>query len=142
MKFQYNDGGREQAGYRGEAGDCAVRAASIATGLSYKQVYDAINLLAKDERPRGNKIRSSARNGVWPKTLGKFLEAHGFIWVPTMGIGTGCQVHLRESEIPQIGKVIARVSKHYTAIIDGVINDTHNPDRNGWRCVYGYWLQE
>jgi hypothetical protein len=25
------------------------------------------------------------------------------------------------------------------AVIDGVIHDTHNPDRDGNRCVYGYY---
>ena len=141
MKFIYDDGGREKAGYKGSAGDCGVRAAAIATGLPYEEVYKAINLFAKTERPRGNKPRSNSRTGIWPKTLGKFLEQHGFIWVPTMGIGTGCKVHLRETEIPQSGRVVARVSKHFTAVVDGVIHDTYNPDRNGWRCVYGYWVQ-
>jgi hypothetical protein len=33
--WQYNDGSREAAGYRGEAGDCVVRAIAIATGMDY-----------------------------------------------------------------------------------------------------------
>ncbi|MBI9051870.1 MAG: hypothetical protein JEZ00_20815 [Anaerolineaceae bacterium] len=55
-----------------------------------------------------------------------------------MMIGKGCQVHLSENELPS-GKLIVRLSKHMTAVIDGVIHDTHNPDRNGTRCVYGYF---
>ena len=69
-----------------------------------------------------------------------------------------------------MGRLVVSVSRHYTAVIDGVIRDTHNPsDRpttiyspntppniipkgavllsngNGWayspeRCVYGYWI--
>jgi hypothetical protein len=31
------------------------------------------------------------------------------------------------------------VSKHHNCVIDGVIYDTHDPARNGNRCVYGYW---
>jgi hypothetical protein len=141
MKYTYNDGGRQVSGYKGGAGDCAVRAAAIVTGLPYQVVYDAINLLAEDERPRGKKRRSNSSAGVWPKTLGKFLEQNGFTWVATMGIGTGCQVHLNSSEIPN-GRIVARVSKHYTAIIDGIIHDTHDPSRDGTRCVYGYWITQ
>jgi len=55
-----------------------------------------------------------------------------------MGIGTGCKVHLREEELPK-GKIIASVSKHLTTVIDGIIHDTHDPQRNGTRCVYGYY---
>lgn len=134
-----DDGGRAMAGFRGSAGDCGVRAAAIATGIPYRDVYDRINQLALAERPRGRKKRSSARDGVWPRTLGRFLEAEGFIWVPTMFIGSGCTVHLNAEELPP-GRLVARVSKHFTAVIDGVVRDTHDCSRDGARCVYGYWL--
>jgi hypothetical protein len=77
----------------------------------------------------------------------------GFEWVPTMHIGSGCRVHLKAEELPS-GRIIVAVSKHYTAMIDGVIHDTHDPRRDiHWietrdgvtrtgvssRCVYGYW---
>jgi hypothetical protein len=88
----------------------------------------------------------------------------GWTFTPTMGIGTGCKVHLVDGELP-MGRLIVSVSKHLTCVIDGVIHDTHNPERtidtcepdygqalkpgqwrnvNGvWttrrRCVYGYW---
>ncbi len=131
-------GGRVAAGYRGTAGDCAVRAAAIVTGLPYQEMYDAINEAAKRERPRGGKNRSSARNGVWPRTLGAVIAQHGFVWTPTMHIGSGTTVHLRADELPA-GRIVARVSKHFTAVIDGVIHDTHDPSRDGTRAVYGYW---
>jgi len=138
IKFCFNDGGRQESGFKGESGDCAVRAAAIVTGLPYREVYDAINTLSADERPRGGKKRSSARNGVWPKTLGKFLESHGFKWFATMHVGQGCTTHLRADELPS-GNVVARVSKHFVAVVDGVIQDTHDCSRAGTRCVYGYW---
>jgi hypothetical protein len=37
------------------------------------------------------------------------------------------------------GILIARVSKHYVAIINGVIHDLYDPSRQGTSCVYGYW---
>lgn len=136
MKYQYNDGGREVAGYKGTAGDCCTRSIAIATGKPYQEVYDAINKTAKSE----TKKKSSAREGVYTKTAKKYLASLGLIrWVPCMQIGSGCKVHLRESELPQ-GRLIVRVSKHYTAVINGVINDTHDCSRGGTRCVYGYWI--
>ena len=37
MKTTYNDGGREDAGYKGKTGDCGTRAIAIATGLDYQE---------------------------------------------------------------------------------------------------------
>ena len=42
MKFNYNDGGREVAGYKGKTGDCVVRAIAIATDKSCQEVYDTL----------------------------------------------------------------------------------------------------
>jgi len=50
MKFQFNDGGRTAAGYKGSAGDCVVRSVAIATGLPYQQIYDLVNKLSGRER--------------------------------------------------------------------------------------------
>jgi hypothetical protein len=55
-----------------------------------------------------------------------------------MQIGSGCTVHLRPKELPA-GRLVVSVSKHLTAVIDGVIHDTHDCSRRGTRCVYGYW---
>ncbi|WNM70204.1 hypothetical protein [Myxococcus phage Mx1] len=140
-KFQLNDGGRAAAGYTGETGDCVTRAIAIATGIPYREVYTAMNALGKAERPRKKGSRSTARTGVYRKTYEKFLFEHDWTWVPTMSIGSGTQVHLREGELPQ-GRIIAQVSKHICAVIDGVIHDTHDPSRYGMRCVYGYYVKK
>ena len=39
IKYAYDDGGRRDAGYKGDTGDCAVRAIAIVTGKPYKVVY-------------------------------------------------------------------------------------------------------
>jgi len=139
MQFKYNDGGRKNAGFRGTTGDCVVRAIAIATSKDYIEVYNAINVMAKDERitKRKNK-RSNAREGVYKQTYNKYLTNLGWKWTACMGIGTGCKVHLKEGELPK-GRLITRLSRHLTAVIDGVINDTFDPSRDGTRCVYGYW---
>jgi hypothetical protein len=55
-----------------------------------------------------------------------------------MKIGSGCQTHLREGELP-MGRLIVKTSKHLVAVINGIIHDTADPSREGTRCVYGYW---
>lgn len=134
----HDDGGREAAGYRGEAGDCVARSIAIITGFDYQAVYDDLNDAAKRERPRAGRKRSSARNGVKTATIRRYLAELGFEWTPTMQIGSGCKVHLKADELPS-GLLIVKCSGHVTAVINGVVHDTHDPSRDGTRCVYGYW---
>lgn len=139
MRWEYNDGGREAAGYKGSAGDCVCRAISIATEIPYQRVYELINEYGKQERLTSRRTkRSSARNGVHKDTIRKVMEELGWEWIPTMSIGSGCTVHLRSGELP-MGRLVVNCSKHCTAVIDGVINDTYDPSREGTRCVYGYF---
>jgi len=133
MRWVYDDGGRAAAGFVGDAGDCVTRAIAIATGMDYRVVYDD---LAERQAALGKP--RSARNGVHPKAYKPYLLELGAIWTPTMGIGTGTTVHLRESELPG-GWLIVRLSKHLAAVYDGYVHDTHDPTRDGTRAVYGYW---
>jgi len=142
LRFQYHDGGRAAAGFRGRTGDCVTRAIAIASGLPYREVYDALNALGKQERISPRKTgRSHARTGVYKATIRAYLLSLGWQWTPTMHIGQGCQVHLRADELPT-GRLIVSVSRHLTAVIDGVIHDTADPSRHGTRCVYGYYTQD
>jgi hypothetical protein len=124
----YDDGGRQRAGYKGIAGDCVVRAIAIITEKGYREVYD-------DLKDMQNK---TPRSGVQKSIYKKYLRLLGFTWTPTMHIGSGCKVHLKETELPT-GRVLVSLSKHLTAVIDGIIHDTYDPSREGVRCVYGYW---
>lgn len=147
MRYVQDDGGRAAAGYKGKTGDCCVRAFAIASGRPYQEVYDLVNQLAQSERTGKRKRgKSSSRSGVYvgtahklayllqPKWLGDDKQP----WTPTMGIGTGCKVHLRDGELP-MGRLVVNLSRHYAAVIDGVLHDDHDSSRNGTRCVYGYW---
>ena len=148
FSFQFNDGGREEAGFKGGTGDCVVRSIAIAAKLPYLQVYEDLrranesyarlrnDRLAKRLNAKG----TSPRNGNHRNVFHDYILAQGFEWFPTMQVGAGCQVHLRPDELPK-EILIAKVSKHLTAIIDGVIHDTHDPSRGGSRCVYGYYLR-
>jgi len=128
---------------------CVTRAIAIATGLPYRQVYNDLNERAQRERPRGKRSRSAARTGVHKDTYRKYLIDLGWTWVPTMKIGQGCKVHLCAEELPH-GTIIVKLSKHLSCVIDHVIYDSHDPQREMIellgdkqriirRCVYGYY---
>jgi hypothetical protein len=146
LDFLYNDGGRAEAGYRGKAGDCVCRSIAIAAQVSYKALYKELSKINK--KTHGV---SSARNGVYTqsKEFKNFMTGIGFIWTPTMRIGSGCKVRLIRGELPS-GRLVVSLSRHYSSVIDGVINDTYDPTRTtinvtdekprmSHRCVYGYW---
>ena len=149
ISFVYNDGGRQEAGYKGKTADCVCRAICIATGLpSHRKVYD--DLANGNATQRVGKKQSKSTAGVKTASRGintkrkwfqDYMNSLGFKWIPTMAIGQGCKVHLRENELPS-GRLIVSVSGHYTAVIDGVINDIYDCSRGGNRCVYGYWVKK
>lgn len=153
MKFQYDDGGRSASGYKGNPGDCVCRSIAIATEISYQEVYDALNQLAKSER-RGKRKRgvSSARNGVYRQTMRKYLLSIGWKWTPTKFVGKGFDAYLTDGELPD-GHLIVSIRRHITAVIDSVIHDKWDPQRYtiiftdgnqriAHRPVYGYWSKE
>lgn len=172
--FVVDDGGRAAAGFKGTAGDCVCRAVAIATQRPYAEVYRelaAIEGSRRRSKRRPNGRAKSARNGIRVQTVAfkRYMVAQGFRWVSTMGIGTGCKVHLTAEELPK-GRLVVHVSRHSVAVIDGIIRDTYDPRREThyirsggggaggpdelrpgeWRnsngicgisrrCVYGYW---
>ena len=149
MEWVSDDGGRAAAGFKGDTGDCVTRAIAIATGLPYGRVYDEIkqrngdfyatSRSRKTRTRNGSPRRASPRLGAYRDVYEAYLAELGWTWTPTMYIGSGCTVHLREDELPA-GRLIVSVSKHLTAVLDGVIHDTHDPSRDGTRCVYGYFF--
>lgn len=142
MKLVKSDGGRSKYFKAEKVGDCVCRAIANATGMDYLEVYNLINEYAKRERiGKRKKGISNARDGVYKDTVWKVLTDLGWKWVPTMFIGQGCKVHLKEDELPK-GTLIVSVSKHTTCVKDGVLYDTYDCSRDGTRCVYGYYIKE
>lgn len=144
MRFVYDDGGRAASGFRGPTGDCVARSIAIVTGRSYVEVYDRLaegNATQRRTRRSGRAsgVRTAARGiSTRRKWFADLMAEWGFVWTPTMSIGAGTTVHLRDGELPA-GRLVVACSKHYTAVVDGVIHDTYDPARGGTRCVYGYW---
>lgn len=148
MNFIYNDGGRAEAGFKGFTGDCVVRSIAIALDLPYDKVYKDLTLMLKyfvgtkaSKKYGATGNSTTVRDGVPNEVTSEYLAKFGWQWVPTMFFGKGCQVHLTDGELPD-GIIIVRVTKHVTAVVDGVLNDTHDCSRDGTRCVYGYWIKK
>jgi len=142
LSWVKDDGGRADAGYTGDAGDCVVRSIAIAAQLPYATVYDALHDIARARRDvaqqRVKGRYHSPRTGVHKTVYQPYLAQLDAVWTPTMSIGSGCRVHLRAGEVPP-GRLVVRCSGHMTAVVDGVIHDTYDPSRGGTRCVYGWW---
>ena len=149
MELVINDGGRSNY-FSGKGGDCVTRAVAIASGMDYKEVYDFLAESNAKQRVTSRTRRSkramktakkvTADHGISTtrKWFKDYMKSIGFTWTPTMFVGSGCKVHLKEDELPK-GRIICRVTRHYVAVIDGVIHDTHDCSRDETRCVYGYW---
>lgn len=131
-RWEYSDGGRREAGFRGDTGDCFVRALAISAQLPYRDVYLSVRATMKVNG------EGSPRGGISTKLSRQIMADMGWEWVPTMAVGQGCTVHLNPLELP-VGRIVARVSRHFVAVINGVAHDTYDPTRAGTRCVYGYW---
>lgn len=128
MRYKYNDGGRSNYFAANKVGDCVTRSISIAKGKDYKQVYNEIKKL----------VGYTPRNGIYKKDTKKVMAHFGGTWVSCSSIGQKQRVHLNTEELPS-GRIICQLSKHVTCVINGVINDTYDPSRDGTRLVYGYW---
>ena len=137
MDLVYSDGGRAAAGYKGRAGDCVVRAIAIAAQKPYQEVYYAINAFALAERVRRGRSSSEPQRC-------RANDVRGLSTNTRLGMGTDHAGWFRLPSAPKNGGAtqgtpVVRLSRHLTAVIDGVIHDIYNPDRQGSRCVYGYF---
>ena len=129
MKYQYNDGGRKAAGFKGTAGDCGARAMAIALGLDYSAVYKELAQANAD-----NGRAKSARNGVMKDVYTEVLKRYGFVWMKAP------QFAGRKARCSDLtGVVIAKQARHFVAVIGGVAHDAWNSTE---RMVYGYWAKQ
>jgi len=143
IEFRKDDGGRSAAGFRGTANDCGVRAAAIVTQSDYRSTYDALYALQKafrgNSRKKAVKAKSaSPRKGVWKEVMDDYMTKAGAAWVPMAGIGGDI---VRVADVAKRwsrGRIVMRLARHYSAMIDGVNVDTWPQHPN--KRVYGAWI--
>jgi hypothetical protein len=125
--YTYSDGGRSQY-FKGTADDCAARAMAIALQMDYREAYDKL----AEANAKGRDGVRSARNGIYKDDFDKVLAAHGWTWVAAPKF-KGRKAYVRD--MPK-GRVIARMARHFVAVIDGVAHDTWDSTH---KMIYGYW---
>ena len=107
----------------------------------YQEVYDALNRLAQTERI-GKRKRKTVQQSH--RRVSRDLSSLSRIARMAMDLDHVDWFRMpgppAASELPR-GPLIVKVSRHLTAVIDGVLYDTHNCSRGGMRCVYGYFSQ-
>ena len=129
MTFVQNDGGREAAGFRGKTGDCAARAMAIALEIPYAEAYRELAQANKDSGRT-----KSVRNGTMKKVLDRVLAGHGWVWHSAPKFDGR---KARYTDLPP-GRYIARMARHYAAVIDGTLHDSWDSRH---KMVYGYWYK-
>ena len=148
MEFNYNRGGYTR-GSGLNRGDCVPRAITIATGLPYEIVFDELQRRQTEWRIKSNSKkaynkkphRNKCYMGTYKEAYKPYLEELGWTWVPKMFIGQGFKTYLRKEDLPP-GRLIVKVRRHLTSVIDGVLNDTWDCSEEGNKGVYGYYYKE
>ena len=125
--YQYDDGGRYAAGFRGHAGDCVPRALAILLAADYRRVYDLfaeLNMRAG----RARSARKGVHKDVW-QPLFRQLGMEAIDLPAKQPRPTFTQAHVR------YGDCIVATTRHLTTIIDGDLRD----DRD---CRFYVWPNE
>lgn len=127
-----DDGGRQAAGLRGHTGDCAVRACAIATGVPYKDLYDAF----KKKNPGNVKGIPNYGRGTPLSFCHVFLNTRGFEWFPIRQEIGKSSPRFNTASLP-MGTIVVSVPRHMVCVVDHVAYDTFALPPS--TPVIGYW---
>ena len=135
--YIYDDGGRRDAGYKGDTGDCVPRAIAILTGESYKEVYRTMAdaMKASGYAASGNAYATAKRK--MPKKRGqKDAKVVQEIVMAKYGL---VKVKLPSGERPtyseahaEYGNVLVSTRGHVCAIVDGELHDIFDGRTYDW----------
>jgi hypothetical protein len=159
------DGGREDAGYKGNVGDCVTRAITIATAWEANGQYEyekhrselmkrkaAWRKTSRSRRAKASKS-NSVRNGTPKDVYRPYLEDLGWKRVSLVKFGDPTRKEMVKEDIPN-DIVILEVRKHIVACINHTVIDTWDCREStlfvdGYathetkpRTVNGYWIKE
>lgn len=131
MEYQYNDGGRVAAGFLNDARrDCVVRAIAIFTDMDYRDVWNRLAIVHKQD---GGRTRS-ADTGIYTDRANfiKYTAEVGLVYTILTKRET-----LRYFAARYKRDCIVQVRKHVIPIIGGVMHDTQPQGLN--TIVKGFW---
>lgn len=132
--YQYNDGGRADAGYKGKTGDCLTRAIAITLGLPYKEVYKRVSEMmgSAGYAKSGNAYTSYGKKRRGQRSAKKVqfdvLESFGF---RKADLGGGARPTYTEAS-EEYGDCIVTTTKHFAALKDGMLQDTFDGREYDW----------
>ena len=141
LKYVYNDGGRELAGWvSGEGvGDCVTRSMVIASsyphkpdGRHYENMREVLMSRTKEfrkkSRSRAAKSRrtNSVRNGTLREVYQPLLKRLGWEKESRIQFGSSQRSYMTTDDLPS-GVVIVSLRNHLVTVIDHVVQDT-------WDC--------
>ena len=124
--YCFDDGGRQEAGYKGKTGDCVPRAIAIVTGLPYKQVYKAMADAMKEYgyaasgnayQQRGKKVKGQ-RNA---KDIQ--VDVIQKLGLKKVKFEKGVRPTYSEA-YAKYGNCLVFTTKHAVALVDGKLRDT------------------
>ena len=127
IEYTYDDGGRSDAGFKGDTGDCTVRAIAILTRTPYPDVYRRMAACMKRAgfAASGNAYRQRPRRGLKPAISARALQdlvkaSYGLRRVtldrgPRPTYSHAWTLH---------GDCLIGTAKHISAIVDGHLRDT------------------
>ena len=122
--FQYNDAGQPRSL---NSGYCGVRALVIATGMTWADAEKHLRSFTKN----GKAGNGALSKGIYKDDYDAALSALGFVWKSAPKFAG------RKARCADLtSTVIARQSKHYTAVIEGTVNDIFDCSN---KMVYGFW---
>ena len=129
LGYAHDDGGRADAGFKGSAGDCVVRAVAIAGALTYREVYDAMSATMKVNgytatgnaysiKPNGGKRQRGQMNAKAVQM--SVVIQMGFRKIP---FEKGPRPTFTEAH-REYGNCVVNTSRHTCALVDGALRDT------------------
>jgi hypothetical protein len=127
MKFMYCDGGRSKY-FQDVVGDCVTRAFAIGLDADYLSVYELVNNISKNKsiQMKTKEKGSSARTGVFPKTIGM------------IGKHFNLKYRLKKGIVKNIRSksYILCLNGHLTCIKNGILMDTHDCSEQEYYAYY------
>lgn len=127
IDYAYDDGGRSEAGYSGDTGDCVVRAIAILTRTPYTDVYGRMAACMKQAgySASGNAYRQRPRPGLKPSIRARDLQhlVKSSYGLRPIKLDRGPRPTYSQAWALH-GDCLVGTAKHISAIVAGQLRDT------------------
>lgn len=137
LDFIRTDGGRMDAGFKGDAGDCVTRALALAFNQGYRQTYRELTELSVE---MSGGLDRSVRHGVYPPVYHRYITERGWeVYV--------CKPKTYLNALASVsGNFIAVIPRHVAYVSDGVVMDTWDSRKSkrtkcGSPTLIGYYYE-